>query len=155
MPLFFPVFGLLHWVDRIILALRKRGLHVFCVIVETPFDLIPNKGLPHYTLKRYCYEIYVFIGVIAKGCESERWDLGVKNLRKIFFGIGPQRARAGTPGHAMAQESSFGIQVWSQKQARKKIGGKGTISGKWHPQPALLPTKWVIRANRSAGDINI
>ena len=121
--------------------------------METPFDLIPNKGLPHYTLKRYCYEIYVFIGVIAKGCESERWDLGVKNLRKIFFGIGPQRARAGTPGHAMAQRPSFGIQVWSQKQARKKIGGKGTISGKWHPQPALLPTKWVLRANSSEGDI--
>ena len=122
------------------------------MIAETPFDLIPNRGLPHYTLKRYCYEIYVFIGVIAKGCESERWDLGVKNLRKIFFGIGPQRARAGTPGHAMAQRPSFGIQVWSQKQARKKIGGKGTISEKWHPKPALLPTKWVIRANRHEGD---
>ena len=123
--------------------------------METPFDLIPNKGLPHYTLKRYCYEIYVFIGVIAKGCESERWDLGVKNLRKIFFGIGPQRARAGTPGHAMTRRAAFGIQVWSLNQARKKIGGKGTISGKWHPQRALLPTKWVIRANRDEGDIYI
>ena len=139
MPLFFPVFGLLHWVDRIILALRKRGLHVFCVIVETPFDLIPNKGLPHYTLKRYCYEIYVFIVVIAKGCESERWDLGVKNLRKIFFGIGPQRARAGTPGHAMAQRPSFGIQVWSQKQAKKKLGGRGPFQENRHQTPTYSP----------------
>ena len=57
--------------------------------METLFDLIPNKGLPHYILKRYCYGIYVFIVVIAKGVEGERWDLGVKNLRKIFFGIGP------------------------------------------------------------------
>ena len=55
----------------------------------------------------------------------------------------------------MTRRAAFGIQVWSLNQARKKIGGKGTISGKWHPQPALLPTKWVIRANRHEGDINI
>ena len=139
MPLFFPVFGLLHWVDRIILALRKRGLHVFCVIVETPFDLIPNKGLPHYTLKRYCYEIYVFIVVIAKGCESERWDLGVKNLRKIFFGIGPQRARAGTPGHAMRRRAAFDIQVWSLNQARKKLGGRGPFQENGTPNLLYYP----------------
>ena len=53
----------------------------------------------------------------------------------------------------MTRRAAFGIQVWSLNQARKKIGGKGTISGKWHPQPALLPTKWVIRANRDEGDI--
>ena len=53
----------------------------------------------------------------------------------------------------MTRRAAFGIQVWSLNQARKKIGGKGTISGKWHPQPALLPTKWVIRANRHEGDI--
>mgnify|MGYP003325525446 CR=1 FL=1 len=55
----------------------------------------------------------------------------------------------------MTRRAAFGIQVWSLNQARKKIGGKGTISGKWHPQPALLPTKWVIRANRHEGDIGL
>ena len=75
--------------------------------METPFDLIPNKGLPHYTLKRYCYEIYVFIGVIAKGCESERWDLGVKNLRKIFFGDRPTAGACGHPRTCYGAETFF------------------------------------------------
>ena len=75
--------------------------------METPFDLIPNKGLPHYTLKRYCYEIYVFIVVIAKGVEGERWDLGVKNLRKIFFRDRPTAGACGHPRTRYGAETFF------------------------------------------------
>ena len=132
MPLFFPVFGLLHWVDRIILALRKRGLHVFCVIVETLFDLIPNKGLPHYTLKRYCYEIYVFIGVIAKGCESERWDLGVKNLRKSGRVRAPQDM-------LWRRDLLLVFRFGARNRLEKKLGGRGPFQENRLQTPAYSP----------------